>query len=55
MICMEAELCYLIEKEWVVKLDDVIWRRTKLGMYLDDMQKQRINTWLSNKAQETSE
>lgn len=51
----EAELCYLIEKEWVVKLDDVIWRRTKLGMYLDDMQKKRINTWLSNKAQETSE
>ena len=43
----EAELRYLVEKEWVVELDDAIWRRTKLGMALDDAQKQRIAEWLA--------
>ncbi|AWK14976.1 glycerol-3-phosphate dehydrogenase [Candidatus Fukatsuia symbiotica] len=43
----EAELRYLIRKEWVTELDDVIWRRTKLGMCLDDAQKQRVQAWLS--------
>ncbi|MCW8113348.1 glycerol-3-phosphate dehydrogenase [Yersinia intermedia] len=43
----EAELRYLVEKEWVVELDDAIWRRTKLGMALDDAQKQRIAQWLA--------
>lgn len=42
----EAELRYLVEKEWAVTLDDVIWRRTKLGMRFDDAQKQRISDWL---------
>lgn len=43
----EAELRYLVEKEWVVELDDAIWRRTKLGMMLDDAQKQRVAQWLA--------
>lgn len=42
----EAELRYLIEREWAVTLDDVIWRRTKLGMRLNEAQKQRISEWL---------
>lgn len=43
----EAELRYLVENEWVVELDDAIWRRTKLGMWLNDDEKQRIALWLS--------
>ncbi|WP_279206034.1 glycerol-3-phosphate dehydrogenase [Obesumbacterium proteus] len=43
----EAELRYLVAEEWVVKLDDAIWRRTKLGMWLDDAQKQRVAQWLA--------
>ncbi|MDN6774774.1 MAG: glycerol-3-phosphate dehydrogenase, partial [Enterobacterales bacterium] len=42
----EAELRYLVAEEWVVELDDAIWRRTKLGMWLDDAQKQRVAQWL---------
>lgn len=42
----EAELRYLVEKEWVVELDDAIWRRTKLGMWLDESQKQRVAEWI---------
>lgn len=42
----EAELRYLVAQEWVITLDDVIWRRTKLGMWLDKVQQERINKWL---------
>ncbi|MEQ4510676.1 MAG: glycerol-3-phosphate dehydrogenase C-terminal domain-containing protein, partial [Dickeya sp.] len=42
----EAELRYLVEHEWVVTLEDAIWRRTKLGMWLDDVQRQRVADWL---------
>ncbi|WP_430475924.1 glycerol-3-phosphate dehydrogenase [Thalassospira lucentensis] len=31
----EAELRYLIDQEWVRGIDDVIWRRSKLGLRLD--------------------
>ncbi|WCG82830.1 glycerol-3-phosphate dehydrogenase [Pectobacterium sp. A5351] len=48
----EAELRYLVEKEWAVTLDDVIWRRTKLGMRFDDAQKQRISDWLASHRQQ---
>ncbi|WP_291970047.1 glycerol-3-phosphate dehydrogenase [Candidatus Symbiopectobacterium sp.] len=43
----EAELRYLADKEWVVSVEDAIWRRTKLGMWLNDEQKQRVADWLS--------
>ncbi|WP_440866047.1 glycerol-3-phosphate dehydrogenase [Symbiopectobacterium purcellii] len=43
----EAELRYLADKEWVVSVEDAIWRRTKLGMWLNDDQKQRVADWLS--------
>ncbi|BAE75604.1 aerobic glycerol-3-phosphate dehydrogenase GlpD [Sodalis glossinidius str. 'morsitans'] len=42
----EAELRYLVAQEWVVTLDDAIWRRTKLGMWLDEAQQTRITDWL---------
>lgn len=46
----EAELTYLVTKEWVHNLDDAIWRRTKLGMWLDEGQKQRVAEWLKDVA-----
>ncbi len=42
----EAELRYLVIHEWVRELDDAIWRRTKLGMWLNDAEKARITEWL---------
>jgi glycerol-3-phosphate dehydrogenase len=30
----EAELRYLIEKEWARTAEDVLWRRTKLGLFM---------------------
>lgn len=43
----EQELHYLVENEWVYELDDAIWRRTKLGMWLTAEQQQQVSAWLS--------
>ncbi|WWO99445.1 MAG: glycerol-3-phosphate dehydrogenase [Candidatus Dasytiphilus stammeri] len=43
----EAELRYLVNYEWVYRLDDAIWRRTKLGLWLTEPQKKRITDWLA--------
>ena len=49
----EAELRYLVEHEWVRRLDDAIWRRTKLGMWLSEEEQARVAQWLTrnNKAE----
>jgi glycerol-3-phosphate dehydrogenase len=44
----EAEINYLIEKEWAIEIDDVIWRRTKRGLYLTKDQIALIKEFLSN-------
>ncbi|MEO1494742.1 MAG: glycerol-3-phosphate dehydrogenase [Pseudomonadota bacterium] len=38
----EAELRHLMHREWARTADDVIWRRSKLGLRLNDDQKQRL-------------
>jgi glycerol-3-phosphate dehydrogenase len=43
----EVELRYLAEHEWVKRVDDAIWRRTKLGMWLTDEQQARVAQWLA--------
>lgn len=38
----EAELKYLIRHEFVIDLDDVLWRRSKLGLHISDKTKQSL-------------
>lgn len=38
----EAELRYLIEREWAETADDVLWRRTKLGLHLSAEEKNAV-------------
>lgn len=38
----EAEIRYLITKEFARSLDDILWRRTKLGLHLSDTTKSNI-------------
>ena len=45
----EAELRYLVEHEWVRGVDDAIWRRTKLGMWLTEEQQVRVAQWLGKR------
>jgi glycerol-3-phosphate dehydrogenase len=41
----EAELRYLAGREWAKTADDVLWRRTKLGLKLDDTGKMEVEAW----------
>ncbi len=47
----ERELAYLRDAEWVRRADDVLWRRTKLGLHLApdslDAVRSRVETWLA--------
>jgi len=42
----EAEVRHMVAQERARTLDDVIWRRSKLGLRLTDEQKQQLDAWL---------
>ena len=46
----EAELAYFAANEWATTADDVLWRRTKLGLHLDDAAKARVAGWFGKPA-----
>lgn len=37
-----AEIDYLATQEWARSADDVLWRRTKLGLHLDEPERRRV-------------
>ncbi len=43
----EAELEFLMRREWACTAEDVLWRRTKLGLRIDAGQADRIDDWLA--------
>jgi glycerol-3-phosphate dehydrogenase len=43
----EAELRYLHAHEWAASPDDVLWRRTKLGLHYSPTQRERVAQWWS--------
>ncbi len=43
----EAELNYLYQHEWARHADDVLWRRTKLGLHLSEAERARVADWCS--------
>ena len=42
----EAEVRYLAANEWVMTGDDVLWRRTKLGLKLSKKQAKVLDEWM---------
>jgi glycerol-3-phosphate dehydrogenase len=46
----EQELNFLIEQEWAIEVEDIIWRRTKRGLYLTENQVEQIKIYLSKHA-----
>jgi len=42
----EAELRYLQQEEWACTAEDVLWRRTKLGLHFNASQRQRVADWM---------
>lgn len=49
----EAELRWLVEREWAQEVEDVIWRRTKLGLRLNTEQVRSVADWLMETARST--
>ncbi|XUU60764.1 glycerol-3-phosphate dehydrogenase [Erythrobacter sp. HA6-11] len=47
----EAELRYLIDHEFVTTAEDVLWRRSKLELHLDETAKARIADWFARQRQ----
>jgi glycerol-3-phosphate dehydrogenase len=43
----EAELDYLCREEWAQTGHDVLWRRSKLGLHLDEGARQRVADWMA--------
>ena len=41
----EAELNYLHRDEWARSADDVLWRRSKLGLHLSAAERARVEAW----------
>lgn len=41
----EAEARYLASYEWATQADDILWRRTKLGVHMTDKQKTAFIKW----------
>ena len=42
----QQEVEYLIEHEWAVDLEDIIWRRSKLGLQLTQVEKNTLENYL---------
>lgn len=43
----EAELRYLVDQEWAMTAEDVVWRRSKLGLLITTESVQRIDQWIA--------
>ena len=44
----EVEVKWLIDNEFAISVDDIIWRRTKLGLKLNKKQINNLDNWINN-------
>ena len=43
----EVEADYLVRQEWAMAADDILWRRSKLGLHVAPGAAQRLDAWLT--------
>ena len=48
----EAEVEYLRRYEWAVTAEDILWRRSRLGMHVDADTVARLEAWLGHSPME---
>lgn len=48
----QAEVDYLIDQEWARTADDILWRRTKLGLHFTADEKARLASYLLERTQQ---
>ncbi len=46
------EIDYLMNHEMALTDEDILWRRTKLGLYMNDEEKQALADYLKEKLQQ---
>jgi glycerol-3-phosphate dehydrogenase len=51
----EAELFYLRSHEWAQTADDVLWRRTKLGLHCTPAERQAVVEWFAAQARQDTQ
>ena len=44
----EAEVCWLMEMEWARSAEDILWRRSKLGLRLSADETQALQDWIAD-------
>ena len=42
----QAEIDYLLKEEWATSCEDILWRRTKIGLTINDMEKKNLENYL---------
>lgn len=47
----QAEIDYLIKKEWAKTADDILWRRSKLGLHLSKNTQTQLNDYMVTRQQ----
>jgi len=51
----EQEIIWLIDREFAQTAEDILWRRSKLGLHMDDAEKASVNQWFAdNQAKQKS-
>ena len=46
-----SEVDYLIQREWALTADDILWRRTKVGLHANSQQKQALVHYLHSRTE----
>ena len=46
----EAEADYLCREEWAIDADDILWRRSKLGLVFSEAERALLQAWLRQRA-----
>ena len=44
----QAEVTYLVKAEWARTADDVVWRRSKLGLLMKPGEIARLSAWIAD-------
>jgi glycerol-3-phosphate dehydrogenase len=45
----EPEVAHLVKREWAMSVDDILWRRTKLGLRLGEAGRRQLADWLATR------
>ena len=46
----EREVAYLMEREWAISPEDVLWRRTKQGLHMTGDEASALGAWMKGRA-----